>query len=92
MEWKEVRLFATRITIENHVIYDLDNNLRKDALETAHRLFNAKNRESFVEIKKMMEDGEPPLFQDKFADWPDSFSKLMGRSGGLDTRLTSFNP
>ncbi len=56
--------------------------LRRDAVSVANSLLQKGARASWAVVAKMMEDGEPPLFQERFLNWPDSFEKVMARSGG----------
>ena len=66
-----------------------DNNLRRDAMPAVLELFSAKPRPEWACIRKMLEDGEPPLFEEKFSNWPDSFEKVMAKSGATSNVAAS---
>lgn len=66
-----------------------DNNFRRDAMPAVMELWNSKPRADWACIRKMLEDGEPPLFEEKFSNWPDSFEKVMAKSGATSNVAAS---
>eukprot|EP01091_Cochliopodium_minus_P004352 TRINITY_DN1423_c0_g1_i4.p1 TRINITY_DN1423_c0_g1~~TRINITY_DN1423_c0_g1_i4.p1 ORF type:complete len:1316 (+),score=543.79 TRINITY_DN1423_c0_g1_i4:356-3949(+) len=56
---------------------------RKKALVQSEKMLKASTRPQWVQVEKMNEGGEDPLFAEKFTEWPDSFHQVLGKNMGL---------